>query len=533
MNAMTVPLFALNLLSFSPSPSQVAPRLPSCEDVVAAAIEVIASSHYDAGIRSRVSGEPDHPSAFCAGDASPPEAVGRLAASIDDPAVRLVDAVHFARTIEEWDGRPLVSTGLAEVLSIDVDETTRRLTVIAPVPGSPAAAAGLRAGDVVVSIDGVATDSLGLARSVERLRVAEGATVRLVVLRNDRTRDVVLEAVALPSLESLGMDRRRKNGRDVLLLRLRQFTPGVGERLRAVVDSVSTEVDLILDLRSNPGGRLDELIAAASAFLPAGSAIGRIDAVNPTTLRTDSEPRASRIPLAVLVDAGTASAAEALAAALSIGGATLYGQRTFGKGLVHNAVPLPGGAWVLMLPVGQLETSAGRRILDHGVDPDVRTLNPEEQALMPSREMRRAVGAGGRANPRPADDAARLLEIHATILRAHRESDLEAWMAVEGADHVVANRGRITFPDSVARHAARAPYLQETRFSVYEDVRAPVVRISDDGSMGWLIAEVRAEGVRTGSDDSSETVEFVAAWIELYQRVDGAWRLVGNVSNFR
>jgi len=122
---------------------------------------------------------------------------------------------------------------------------------------------------------------------------------------------------------------------------------------------------------------------------------------------------------------------------------------------------------------------------------------------------------------------------HETILRAHRENDLAAWTSLEADEYVEANRGRVTFPTRQERQARRAPYLQETRFTRYEDLREPLVEISDDGTMGWLIAEVAVRGSRTTADGAEEPVEFVAAWIELYRKIDGRWRLVGNVSNLR
>jgi hypothetical protein len=145
--------------------------------------------------------------------------------------------------------------------------------------------------------------------------------------------------------------------------------------------------------------------------------------------------------------------------------------------------------------------------------------------------------AAGFAQASPASDVAAderaLRAAHETILRAHRENDLAAWTSLEADEYVEANAGRVTFPTRQERRARRAPYLEETRFTRYEDLREPVVEISDDGTMGWLIAEVAVRGTRTTADGAEEPVEFVAAWIELYRKLDGRWRLVGNVSNLR
>jgi hypothetical protein len=133
----------------------------------------------------------------------------------------------------------------------------------------------------------------------------------------------------------------------------------------------------------------------------------------------------------------------------------------------------------------------------------------------------------------PAADERALRAAHETILRAHRENDLAAWTSLEADEYVEASGGRVTFPTREERRTRRAPYLRETRFTRYEDLREPIVEVSDDGTMGWLIAEVAVRGTRTRADKTEEPVEFVAAWIELYRKMDGRWRLVGNVSNLR
>lgn len=143
------------------------------------------------------------------------------------------------------------------------------------------------------------------------------------------------------------------------------------------------------------------------------------------------------------------------------------------------------------------------------------------------------VGCAGPDTASRQTDVAALQAAHETVLQAHRDGDVERWLGVESDSYVVANRGRVTFPTMEERRAAREPYLANTRFSRYEDVSEPFVTISDDGSLGWLIAEVAVTGRQTLPDGSVEAVESVYAWIELYRRVDGEWRLVGNVSNSR
>lgn len=363
-----------------------------CEELVERVLEAVATRHYDATTRDRAASPVETPAESCAVAPGTREAVERALAPLDDPAIRLLDTDHFDRMIAEWSGRPVVGVGLSEVLSIDVDEGTGRLTVIAPVPGSPAAAAGLRAGDVVSRIDGIETDGLGLTRTMERLRVGAGETVGLEVLRSDGARGVVLTADSLPALPAFEAERIEDGDRELLLVRLHQFTPGVGDALAEAIASAAGVDGIVLDLRGNPGGFVDALVAVAGTFLEPDSEIARLAGPEPVELRVPAEGAPTRLPLSVLVDAGTASAAEALAAALRFHGrARIHGERTFGKGLAHDATPVEEGAWVLMLPVGDLETPAGERILGLGVDPDVRSADPLARAI---RDLRGRPGAG-------------------------------------------------------------------------------------------------------------------------------------------
>ncbi len=129
-------------------------------------------------------------------------------------------------------------------------------------------------------------------------------------------------------------------------------------------------------------------------------------------------------------------------------------------------------------------------------------------------------------------EAAELRRLHQLVLEAHRTGDVDSWMAVEGSEYVSANQGTITFPTASDRRAAREPYLSSTTFTVYRDLRPPIVRVSADANLGWLIAEVEVRG--TQMVDGVETpVEAIWAWIELYEKQSGTWRLIGNVSNRR
>ncbi len=129
-------------------------------------------------------------------------------------------------------------------------------------------------------------------------------------------------------------------------------------------------------------------------------------------------------------------------------------------------------------------------------------------------------------------EAAELRALHERVLEAHRTGDVDAWLTLEAEEYVSVNRGRITFPPLADRRAAREPYLSSTTFTVYRDLRPPIVRLSPDARLGWLIAEVEVRGTQL-SDSGQTSVDAIWAWIELYEKDAGRWRLVGNVSNRR
>jgi hypothetical protein len=126
-----------------------------------------------------------------------------------------------------------------------------------------------------------------------------------------------------------------------------------------------------------------------------------------------------------------------------------------------------------------------------------------------------------------------LRALHEKVILAHRQSNVETILEDEGADYVVANRGEVTRPTLEERRERLGSYLRRTTFSEYRDVTDPVVTISSDGSLGWVIVQVRATGIQTTESGEKEPVEFVSAWIELYEKRQGRWLRVGNVSNFK
>jgi len=130
-------------------------------------------------------------------------------------------------------------------------------------------------------------------------------------------------------------------------------------------------------------------------------------------------------------------------------------------------------------------------------------------------------------------DEETLRQRHADVLRAHRESNVDLLLVDAVEDFVLANRGEIGRPTLEERRARFNSYLGRTRFDEYRDLTEPVVRVSKDGTLGWVIAQVRAKGVQKSDAGAAEPIAFQSAWIELYEKRAGRWVAIGNVSNFK
>jgi len=140
----------------------------------------------------------------------------------------------------------------------------------------------------------------------------------------------------------------------------------------------------------------------------------------------------------------------------------------------------------------------------------------------------------GAALPTPAadeTDATRLLALHRIVLEAHLKSDVELLLRDEADDYVVVSQGEITRPTRDERRKKLGSYLGSTRFEIYRDGVPPIVRVSDDGTLGWVIVQVIARGLQT-YPGGQKPVTFTSGWIELYEKHDGRWLRSGNVSNF-
>jgi carboxyl-terminal processing protease len=308
---------------------------------------------------------------------------------------------------EETEGR---FTGVG----LSVNEVKRGLRVVEVFKRSPAARAGIKVDDLIVSVNGRSIAGASSDLSTAKIKGPAGTEVTLGVLRpsSGKTRRLTIERaeISTPVVES---SLRQVGGERLGYVRLTGFSEGAHGPLRGAVARLERHgaQGIVLDLRGNPGGLLTEAVLTSSVFLPKGEKV----------VSTDSRSEGSRVyraagdpvprrPMVVLIDRGTASAAEILASALADHRlATVVGTRSFGKGLFQNVLGLSNGG-ELDLTVGEFFTADGISLAPRGIQPDVRAMdNPRtkvDEGLR--RALRVLAGKVGRAGSQaPAGEPAK------------------------------------------------------------------------------------------------------------------------------
>jgi carboxyl-terminal processing protease len=262
--------------------------------------------------------------------------------------------------------------GSFDGIGVELDRRDGQLTVIAPLAGSPAERAGVRALDVIASVDGTAVNALAMDVVSAKIRGLRGTSVTLGLIRDGTPLDVSLvrETIRIESVRS-----RLLPGEPLLAyVRISTFSEPTGQQVRDQLNGLIAQGarGVVLDLRGNPGGYLTSAVDVASAFFKDGVVLyaERADGSR-KAYRTAGPVLAPDLPIAVLVDGGSASAAEIVAGALRDNQrAVLIGQKTFGKGTVQEMHSLSNDAR-LRITVAQWLTPNGHALQGVGLSPDV------------------------------------------------------------------------------------------------------------------------------------------------------------------
>lgn len=257
------------------------------------------------------------------------------------------------------------------------------ILVVTPLDNSPAAEAGIKAGDYIVEIDGQSVRGIGLQKATELLRGEQGTMVSIGLLRSEQTeiKNLTLERKII----HINSVRSRILEEGYGYIRIAQFQSDSGNEFKSALDELQAEgplQGLILDLRNNPGGLLPESIAIADALLDQGLIVyteGRLPSAN-IEYQATSGDLLNGAPIAVIINGGSASASEIVAGALQDQGrATILGNRSFGKGSVQTLMPLGDGR-AIKLTTANYFTPSGRSIHGEGIEPDSLVEPTEEGA---------------------------------------------------------------------------------------------------------------------------------------------------------
>jgi carboxyl-terminal processing protease len=286
-----------------------------------------------------------------------------------DPHSAFMDA-------DEFEDLRIATEGNYSGIGVEVTRESGAIVVIAPIDGSPAARAGIRAGDTIIAIEGGAIGDAGLAEAIASIRGEPGTIVNLTIGREAAPGP--LEFAVERAIVSVHSVRFEMLEPGFGYLRISQFSETTGPdsagALRSLQQSAGGRLrGLVLDLRNNPGGVLDAAVEVSDAFLERGLIVSAEGRSKESRFRMEAGAGdlTQGAPIVVLVNEGSASAAEIVAGALRDNGrARLLGQRTFGKGSVQTVMPLQDGQ-ALKLTTSRYYTPSGVSIHERGLDPDL------------------------------------------------------------------------------------------------------------------------------------------------------------------
>ncbi len=293
-------------------------------------------------------------------------------------------------TPEEVQAQQDSLSGTLTGIGVMLGERGGRPVVMSVISGAPAEAAGIRSGDIILAVDGTSAERLGTEGIAERVRGLEGTEVTLTVLHRD---------VAEP--EDITIVRQRIQvepvswsfvpGTMIADVRLIQFSSGAADAVRSALEEAIGQgaQSIVLDVRSNPGGLVDEAVGVASHFMDEGVVYQRRDASDATApVAVPPDGLATDLPLVVLIDLGTASSAEIVSGAIADNErGTLIGEQTFGTGTVLNTIELSDGSAV-RVGIERWLTPDGELIFDRGITPDEIVELPLDAALLEPADLR-------------------------------------------------------------------------------------------------------------------------------------------------
>ncbi|MDD3296259.1 MAG: S41 family peptidase [Candidatus Omnitrophica bacterium] len=286
-----------------------------------------------------------------------------------------LDSYSQFLTPEDYANLLVETEGKFGGLGIEITMRDGLLTVVSPIEDTPAWKAGVKAGDIIVKIEGELTRGITLNEAVKKMRGKPGTDVTITVLR-EKPRKIEDIKITRGIIKIEDIKRAVILKDDIAYLRISEFRETTAKDLSKALTRLNKAgmKALIVDVRNNPGGLLSSAVDVSSIFLPSGKVIvsTKSRSEDEKIYSADSKNnKHTQIPIVVLINKGSASGSEILAAALRENDrAILLGEKTFGKGSVQTIIPLSDGS-ALRVTTSKYYTPAGKSIHEKGIDPDI------------------------------------------------------------------------------------------------------------------------------------------------------------------
>ena len=293
-------------------------------------------------------------------------------------------------------------------LGIEVTMENGLVKVVSPIDETPAAKAGVKPGDFISEIDGVAVMGLTLQEAVDKMRGVVGTNVKITLLREGLkeplTVNIKRDLIKIQSVRSRSED-------DVIYLRITSFSENTGDAMKAAFEKEKKNISsklkgVVLDLRNNPGGLLDQAIEVSDAFLDRGEIVSTRSRKPEDSRRFSAKPGdiANGLPMVVLINEGSASASEIVAGALKDHKrAVVLGVKSFGKGSVQTVIPIDGHG-AIRLTTARYYTPSGVSIQAKGIEPDIKVEQAKLEPIKPNASFSEENLPGHLINDQSKDD---------------------------------------------------------------------------------------------------------------------------------
>lgn len=311
-------------------------------------------------------------------------------------------------TARDFDDMKIQTSGEFGGLGIEVTMQEGVIRVVSPIDDTPAYKAGIKPGDLVTHIDKKPIIGMTLSEAVDKMRGPVGSPVELTVRREGLAEPLFLTIKR--DLIKIKSVRAHIEGGDVGYIRITSFSQNTFDGLKAAFEKINKDpkkpiIGYVLDLRNNPGGLLDQAIAVSDAFLNQGEIVSTRGRNDEAIKRDNALPGdlANDLPVVILINGGSASAAEIVSGALQDHRrAVLMGTRSFGKGSVQTVIPTPGGG-AMRLTTARYFTPSGRSIQAKGIDPDI-IVDPARIEKIDEMSIHESDLKGAISNPDSSND---------------------------------------------------------------------------------------------------------------------------------